>query len=83
MADACECGNEPPGSVKCGEFLNSCITVSCSGRTLHRGVRKYYVPGPGIGVMTRFVSSGQCCCVRYAPSRLYFASVSDWRVAVS
>jgi len=21
-ADACECGNEPSGSVKCGEFLN-------------------------------------------------------------
>ena len=21
MADACECGNEPSGSVKCGEFL--------------------------------------------------------------
>ena len=22
VADACECGNEPPGSVKCGEFLD-------------------------------------------------------------
>ena len=22
MADACECGNEPSGSVKCGEFLD-------------------------------------------------------------
>jgi len=21
-ADACECGNEPSGSVKCGEFLD-------------------------------------------------------------
>ena len=21
MTDACECGNEPSGSVKCGEFL--------------------------------------------------------------
>jgi len=21
VADACECGNEPSGSVKCGEFL--------------------------------------------------------------
>jgi len=22
MPDACECGNEPSGSVKCGEFLD-------------------------------------------------------------
>ena len=22
MADACECGNEPSDSVKCGEFLD-------------------------------------------------------------
>ena len=22
VADACECGNEPLGSVKCGEFLD-------------------------------------------------------------
>jgi len=22
VADACECGNELPGSVKCGEFLD-------------------------------------------------------------
>ena len=22
LADACECGNEPSGSVKCGEFLD-------------------------------------------------------------
>jgi hypothetical protein len=21
LAGACECGNEPPGSIKCGEFL--------------------------------------------------------------
>ena len=22
LADVCECGNEPSGSVKCGEFLD-------------------------------------------------------------
>ena len=22
VADACECGNEPSGSIKCGEFLD-------------------------------------------------------------
>jgi len=22
VADACECGNEPTGSIKCGEFLD-------------------------------------------------------------
>ena len=25
MADACECGNEPSGSVKCGEFLDKLL----------------------------------------------------------
>jgi len=25
VADACECGNEPSGSVKCGEFLDYLI----------------------------------------------------------
>ena len=26
VADACECGNEPSGSVKCGEFLDQVQT---------------------------------------------------------
>ena len=26
MADACECGNEPSGCVKCGEFLDQLQT---------------------------------------------------------
>ena len=26
VADACECGNEPWGSVKCGEFLDQLQT---------------------------------------------------------
>ena len=26
VVDACECGNEPPGSVKCGEFLDQLQT---------------------------------------------------------
>ena len=41
MADACVCGNEPSGSVKCGNFLISCKPVSFSRRTLHHGVSKY------------------------------------------
>jgi hypothetical protein len=42
VVDACECGNEPSGSVKCGgNFLTSCKPVSCSRRTLHRGVSKW------------------------------------------
>jgi len=35
VADACEFGNEPSGSVKC-----SCKPVSFSGRTLHHGLSK-------------------------------------------
>ena len=26
VADACECGNDPSGSVKCGEFLDKLQT---------------------------------------------------------
>ena len=41
VANACECGNEPLGSMKWGNFLTSCKPVSFSRRTLHRGVSKY------------------------------------------
>jgi len=42
VADACECGNEPSGSVKCGEILDWLQKpVSFSRRTLHHGVRNY------------------------------------------
>ena len=40
MADACEYGNEPSGSIKCRNFLTSCNPVSFSRRTLHHGVSK-------------------------------------------
>jgi hypothetical protein len=40
MADACECGNEPSGSVN---FLTSFKPVIFSRRTLHRGVSKYSI----------------------------------------
>ena len=40
MADACECGNEPSGSVKFGYSLSSCKPVSFSRRTVHDGVSK-------------------------------------------
>ena len=38
MADACECGDEPSGSIECGNFLTSCKPVRLSRRTLHHGV---------------------------------------------
>jgi len=38
VAGSCECGNEPLGSVKCGEFLD--YLVSVSRRTLPHGVSK-------------------------------------------
>ena len=37
-AGTCECGNEPSGSIKCGNFLTSCKPVSFSRRTLLHGV---------------------------------------------
>ena len=38
MAEACECGNVPPGSVKCGKSLTSCKPGCFTRRTLHHGV---------------------------------------------
>ena len=37
MAGACECGNEPAGSIKCGEFLEKLRTVRFSERTVLHG----------------------------------------------
>ena len=38
MAGVCESGDEPSGSIKCGDFLNSGETGSFSRRTLLHGV---------------------------------------------
>jgi hypothetical protein len=38
--DTCECGNELSGSIKWGDFLNSCKPVSFSRRNLLHGVSK-------------------------------------------
>jgi hypothetical protein len=38
VAEACECGDEPSGSINAGNFLTSCKPVSFSRRTLHHGV---------------------------------------------
>jgi hypothetical protein len=40
VAGNCECGNEPLGSIKCGNFLTSCKPVSFSRKTLLRRVSK-------------------------------------------
>ena len=40
LAGICECGNEPSGSIKCGNFLTSCEPVSLSRRTVLCGVSK-------------------------------------------
>ena len=47
VADACECGNKPSGSIKCGEILDQLKPVSFSRRIVHHGVqysRKYDLP---------------------------------------
>jgi hypothetical protein len=46
VAGTCECGNEPSGSIKCGEFLDSYKPVSFSRRILLRGVSKYNTSSP-------------------------------------
>ena len=38
MAGTCECGNEPSGSIKSGNFLTRRESVSFSRRTLLNGV---------------------------------------------
>jgi hypothetical protein len=40
VAGTCECGNEPTGSIKCGNFLTSRKPDSFSRRTLLHGVSK-------------------------------------------
>jgi hypothetical protein len=40
VAETCECGNEPSGSINEGNFLTGCKPVSFSRRTLLHGVRK-------------------------------------------
>ena len=39
MAGACECGNEPSGFIKCGEFLHYLGPVSFSRRSPLHGVK--------------------------------------------
>jgi hypothetical protein len=41
VADTCDCGNEPSGSIKCGYFLTSCKPVSFSRNTLLHGVGEW------------------------------------------
>ena len=41
VADACECGNEPSVSVKCGEILDQ-LQTSQLLRTLHHAVSKLF-----------------------------------------
>ena len=38
VAGSCECGEEPSGSIKCGNFLNGLGPLSFSGRTLLHAV---------------------------------------------
>jgi hypothetical protein len=38
VAGSCGCGNEPPGSIKYGNFLTSRANVSVTSRTPLRGV---------------------------------------------
>jgi len=42
VEDACECDNEPSGSVNAGNFLTSCKLVSSSRRSLHIGVSEVH-----------------------------------------
>jgi hypothetical protein len=41
VAGNCECGNEPSGSIKLGEFLDCYKPVSFSRSTLLHGVSKF------------------------------------------
>ena len=49
MADACECGNGPSGSVKCGEFV--LLTQYCAGDKIEKNEMGWacgaYVGGEG------------------------------------
>ena len=49
---ACELGNEPSGSIKCGELL-----TSFSRRTVLRGVSKYHCCVRGVVYLLHLVPS--------------------------
>ena len=40
VAGTCECGNEPSGTIKCGEFLDQLKNRLASQEGLRHGVRK-------------------------------------------
>ena len=42
VADACECGNEPSGSVKCGEFLDQLQTSQLLKKDFAPWIDYYY-----------------------------------------
>ena len=51
VAGTCYCGNEPSGSIKCGEFLDQLKTLaSQEGRILLYGVTKIREQGGGTSV---------------------------------
>ena len=52
MTGTCKCGNEPSGSVKCGEFLDQ-LRIG-SRRTLLHGVSKYVRSTPVLNLVIIF-----------------------------
>ena len=46
MAEACECGNEPSGSVKCGEFLDQLQTSQLLKKDSAPWSKYEYMPVP-------------------------------------
>jgi len=58
LAGYCECGNEPLGSIKCGEFLDWLRPLCFSGRTVLEGV-SLFVNNAGSWPMNRVSIPGR------------------------
>jgi hypothetical protein len=72
VADTCECGNEPSGSIKCGEFLSTCFRITSAKCRMNTAVS----PDDGHIVarnMQRLINILRINILRtnYAPSRHY------------
>ena len=69
LAEACECGNEPSGSVKCGEFLDQLLTSQLLKKDSAPWRKYYYMI---IHLLSQLIPNA-LCTMHYALCTMYLA----------